>query len=145
MKNISAKQISDIAQKLNSGCHCFVHRKTMAIIAIPDFADLSEEKIESFEVSIEKIENNPDKYLSIEMPEGRDLFYIMENFTNSLDANDAVKAKLQIALKNRKPANAFMAAIKKEKKHTSQWEIFVQKGMTNYVKECIENDEFAED
>jgi Uncharacterised protein family (UPF0158) len=136
---LTSAQITDIANKLNDGCDCFIHRKTLALIAIPYFEDIPEDKVEGFEATIEKIENNPTHYLAITQPEDRDLFYMIESFIDTLASMDDVKPKLQLTLKNRKPIEAFLKAITKEKKHDQLWNSHVQNGMVDYVKECIEH------
>jgi hypothetical protein len=61
------EQINELADNLDCGQRCYVHRETKTIVTIPDSAfDLGNDSVEFWEDSIKEIENNFDSYVEIE-------------------------------------------------------------------------------
>jgi Uncharacterised protein family (UPF0158) len=143
MKNITDAQIKDIAGELDCGMICYIHRKTLEIIIIPDFDNMYGDT-DGWEEDLEKIEGNEDDYLRIEKPDGRDSFEIMESFVDNLPDSVTAKKYLYIAINNKKPFAGFRNIIDSEGDMREQWFAHKEKCMMEYVRECIEADETNE-
>jgi Uncharacterised protein family (UPF0158) len=140
MKKLSIELIKSIADDLECGMICYIHRETLEQISLPDFEALGGDA-EGWEEDIEKIENNGKDYLQIEKLESRESFYIMESFVENLHDSVPAKKYLSIALANRKPFAGFNAIIHNEDDLRVEWFAHRTKCMLEYVQECLKADE----
>jgi uncharacterized radical SAM superfamily Fe-S cluster-containing enzyme len=66
------EQINELADNLDCGLRCYVHRETRAIVTIPDSAfEFGNDSVEFWEDSIKEIEENFDSHADIEKMDSR--------------------------------------------------------------------------
>lgn len=141
MKTLTEQQINEIAEDLNCGLRCYVHRQTNELVSIPDTSQFAMLDTEGWEEEIEKLEKNSTDYLEIEPMCSRDAFEIMEDFTHSLEGNNALKGRLIRALERRKPFREFKFEIDNSGDEREQWFAFKKQRMIEWVKKQLELDE----
>jgi len=120
---LSYKILNEIADYMEAGFKCFVHKKTHEIIAIPDEnrfpgTDLNDEE-NAWAADIRKIDENPD-YIEIDSMESSDSFRVMEDFALSLPEG-ATKIRLLTVLEGHKPFANFNHQIHNAGKEREQW------------------------
>ena len=79
------EQIADIADNLDCGLRCFVHRETKAIVTTPDAINGLESDSELWDDAIEEIENHFDSYVEIEKMNPNASFRLMQNFVETVE------------------------------------------------------------
>jgi len=121
MTTLTEEQIKEIAQELDCGNKCFVHKKTNELIFIPDTNRNPTMDSELFEEEMEKIDNNFDDYNVIETLESSESFEIMADFTEQLEDNNKLKTKLTNALSNKKPFREFKVIIDESGAYRQKW------------------------
>lgn len=126
--------LEEIYQELDIGCDCYFNLKTSEIIGIPNFDDmLSEDEFqEAFKDDLEKIEQQKENLIKIEVPNGMEAFKIMENFVSFMPDNE-FKTELESVLVNRKPFRHFKYAIDNSD-YRNDWFIFKK----NEYKKIVE-------
>lgn len=78
------EQIKEVAEELQNGMNCYVHRKTARIVSFPDPIHFSETDDEFWPVAHAEVEAHPDDYLEIDPMSSRRSFQVMEEFANAL-------------------------------------------------------------
>ncbi|HBH47911.1 MAG TPA: hypothetical protein DDX98_04695 [Bacteroidales bacterium] len=108
MDNIKQHIIKQIAQELDCGFDCYYNSKTDEIVAIPSFAQFSDEEDfkEVFSESLEKVEKHKTDFIKLETLESFESFKIMESFVEQL-SDQNLKSELENILANKKPFKNF--------------------------------------
>ncbi|WP_452231672.1 UPF0158 family protein [Lacinutrix sp. MEBiC02595] len=108
MDNIKQHIVKQIAQELDCGFDCYYNSKTDEIVAIPNFAQFSDEEDfkEAFSDSLEKVEKHKTDFIKFETLESFESFKIMELFAEQL-SDQNLKTELQNVLANKKPFQSF--------------------------------------
>jgi len=99
---VSRDLLNTIADNIEAGDRCFIHKVTHEIIAFPDdyLLDIDPEN-NAWQEDIEKVESD-DSYIQIEKMSSNKYFDTMEAFANSVGER-SVKIRLLTALDGRKP------------------------------------------
>lgn len=135
MKTLSEEQINEIAQELDIGMRCYVHRQTDELVSFPDTSRFDMADTEAWEEAMEKLDENRDDYLEIEPMTSTDAFEVMEDFTHRLEDSNSLKSRLIRALERRKPFREFKNEIDDSGEYRQQWFDFKNKRMIDWVKE----------
>ena len=108
MDNIKQHIVKQIAQELDCGFDCYYNSKTDEIVAIPSFAQFSDEEDfkEAFSDSLEKVEKHKTDFIKFETLESFESFKIMELFVEQL-SDQNLKSELENILANKKPFQNF--------------------------------------
>ena len=108
MDNIKQHIVKQIAQELDCGFDCYYNSKTDEIVAIPNFAQFSDEEDfkEAFSDSLEKVEKHKTDFIKFETLESFESFKIMELFVEQL-SDQNLKSELENVLANKKPFQNF--------------------------------------
>ena len=108
MDNIKQYIVKHIAQELDCGFDCYYNSKTDEIVAIPSFAQFSDEEDfkEAFSESLEKVEKHKADFIKFETLESFESFKIMESFVEQL-SDQNLKSELENILANKKPFKNF--------------------------------------
>jgi hypothetical protein len=108
MDNSKQSIVREIAQELDCGNECYYNLKTNEIIAIPDFSQISDEEEfkEIFRKDFEKINQEKEDFIKIEILESFESFKIMERFIEQLNDQN-LKLELQAILQQKKPFQNF--------------------------------------
>ena len=137
---LSHKILNEIADYMEAGFKCFVHKKTHEIIAIPDEnrfpgADINDEE-NGWVDDLHKINGNAD-YIEIDSMESSDSFRVMEDFAVSLPKG-ATKIRLLTALEGHKPFANFNHQIHNAGEEKEQWFKFRREQEIEWLKNELE-------
>ena len=116
---LSKEQVKEVAELLDCGMICYIHKETKEIKSLIDF-DETHADPDGWEEEIEEIENNFDKYVKIEKMSSREAFQIMEDFVDVV-SNRRIKERLINALNRRKPFSNFKREVDYNEEVRQQW------------------------
>ena len=132
--------LNDIADSMEAGMKCFIHKTTFEVESFPDedrFPEMDSEDEEGpWKEIIDKVFDNND-YLEIEPMESSDSFKIMEDFALSLPESPT-KIRLITALEGHKPFGNFNHQIHNAGKEKEQWFQFRREREIEWVKDQLE-------
>ena len=136
MDNLKQNIIKQIAQELDCGFDCYYNSKTDEIVAIPSFAQFSDEEDfkEAFSESLEKVEKHKTDFIKFETLESYESFKIMELFVEQLSVQN-LKSELENVLANKKPFQNFKHKID-HSDYRQNWFDFKQ----NELEKRVENE-----
>jgi len=137
---LTAKQINEIAQELESGMKVYINKETLEFQSVLDWDDMSTP--EPWEEIMEKIENEWKYVVILEKLESRDSFRIMEDFVYEID-DQKLKEDLIKILSRKSPFANFKDEIDSSA-YRQMWFDFRTKKYEDYVREQldIENIEY---
>ncbi len=138
MTTLTDQQINEIAQELDIGMGCFVHRQTGELLFIPDETKFDSTETEGWEEEREKLDENRDAYFEIQPMPSRKAFEVMEDFTMSLADSNFLKSRLTRALEKRKPFREFKYEIDNSGDYREHWFVFKNQRMREWVKEKLD-------
>jgi len=130
---LSQKQIYDIAQTLDTGLLCYIHKKTGEVrdMITDEMAEMGGVE-EEHRADMEVIEKEPDKWVLIEPMMSRDAFSIMEDFADQV-GNRGLQKRLIGTLNGRRPFANFKNAVDNSDER-EDWFEFKQKGYEAWVR-----------
>lgn len=131
---LTPAQIREIAQELDTGMTCYVHKQSLEIECIPDM-DAPFFDLEPWEEIIDKIQGNRSDYFEFEGMDSHQAFQVMQDFADELP-DQKFKDKLFKALSWRKPFANFKWLID-ESDYRQNWFDFKQAAMEAWVHEQI--------
>jgi len=135
MIKITEDQINEIAELLDSGLLCFIHRENGIIESHPDHMDHMAD-LEPWQDIIDKIELDFDNYIKIQKMDSSQSFRVMVDFIDTVDAPD-LKKQLERILNRPKPFRYFKHEID-ESDYRQEWFDFKHKMIMNWVTEQLE-------
>lgn len=138
MKPLTPELIKEIAELLDCGYRCYLHKRTGELLSLPDMENNSFEDDEFFTEELEKLENEFSEYIEIERPSSRESYDIMVDFTNQLADNNALKSKLIEALNRRKPFREFKYQIDNSGIYRNEWFAFRDAKLQQLVLDAFE-------
>ena len=108
MDNSKQNIIKEIAQEIDCGFDCYYNLKTLEIITIPNFGQMSyeDEFRDAFSTELGKIKKNKAEFIKIEVLESFESFKIMERFVSKI-ADKQFQAELENILERKKPFQNF--------------------------------------
>ena len=132
---LTEDQIKEIAELLECGHQCFIHKPTGRLEYHPDTDYMFDP--EPWQELIDKIESDWDNYEEIETMESADSFNIMRDFVESL-ATDNAKMRLENALARPKPFRNFKHEID-QSEYREAWFKFRLESYIDWVKKRLED------
>jgi hypothetical protein len=139
MLHLTREQIKEIAEELDCGLRCFLHKTTGAFKSIPKDEDMEYAELESWEEDIQELEENWTDYLEFERMPSREAFQVMEDFAESID-NGTLKERLFRSLNRPKPFRIFKDEIENSGLYREQWFVFRDERNRMWVEKQL--DEF---
>jgi hypothetical protein len=137
---MTEEQINELADNLDFGLRCFVHKDKKTIVTTPDTINNPDSDSESWDEANEEIENNFDSYVEIEKMDSHELFRLMEKFIDMVD-NAPLRDKLEEALRRPKPFANFKFDIDNSGSYRQKWFDFKKQQMIEWVQgQVIVND-----
>ena len=128
------EQINELADNLDSGLRCYVHRETKAIVTIPDSAfEMGNDSVEFWKDSIKKIKKDFDNYVEIEKMDSRESFRLMEDFIGTVE-NERLRDKFEQALGRPKPFWNFKVEVDNSGPYRQMWFDFKKQQLIEWVK-----------
>lgn len=126
------EQIKEIAEDLEMGFRCFVHKKKGDIRCYPDEDQFGLDNQEAWEEDRQAIKKARGQYLEIEKMTSQDQFKIMEEFIHQVDQKRLQEKLLQI-ISSPKPFRNFKAEIDAAGAYREKWFAFKSAKMQEWV------------
>jgi hypothetical protein len=134
MKQLTDKQIEEIASELELGMDCYIHKETCGLISVPNEMDHAEfYDAGLYKDELREIRKNKKSYILIEPLDTGESFKLMRDFTYTLD-DEKMRDKLQLSLERPKPFAKFRYALESGSEYTNMWYEFKSKEYIKYVK-----------
>ena len=134
---ISDKIIKEIAEYLDCGMRCFLHKKTKNLITILDKDDWFDDDAGDWAEDIEEIDSNKADYIEFEKMDSKDSFRVMADFAENVD-DTKLQERLINALNKPKPFRYFKWEIDNSGEYREKWFDFKNMRYIEYVKQQIE-------
>ena len=128
---LTETQIKEIAELLECGHQCFVHKPTGRLEYHPDTTDYMFDP-EPWQELLDKIESDWDNYEEVEKMGSSESFNVMRDFVYSLATGDS-KMRLENALARPKPFRNFNYEIH-QSEYREAWFKFRLESHINWVK-----------
>ncbi|MGK0388238.1 MAG: hypothetical protein ACI94Y_000966 [Maribacter sp.] len=135
--NLSKEKIKEIAEHLDGGMICYIHKQTHEIKEIIDLDEYPDGR-EFWEEDLKEIEANIDDYFKMEKIPSRDSFRIMAAFVETLSPSK-IKWRLESILERKRPFRNFKDEVDYNENIRQQWFKFKDWKYQEWVKEYIEN------
>ena len=127
------EQLKKVADELETGVKCYLHRQTGELLAFPDpdqFPDT-----DAWQQEIDQLEADPDDYRQITSMSSRESFRVMEQFIATIDS-PAFRNRLLYALDQTKPFRRFKQLID-ESEYRQQWFSFRQSQTVEWLQKQL--------
>jgi hypothetical protein len=138
---LTPDQIKSIAQDLQAGMRCFIHRETGEVISVLSEEDMLNADLEYWEEELDKIEVEAPHLFQVEPMPSHDAFRMMEVFAETTPRT--LKAHLLLAMEKRRPFAHFKQVVDNAGEWRLKWFAFRDQRYEEYVREQIER-EFRE-
>lgn len=132
-KILTDEQIREIADNMEMGLVCFIHKQSYEVVCIPDELRFPAADMEYWEEDARKVEENDMDYYEIEPLAPSDSFRVMEQFVETLGIS-VLKDILNEALHRPKPFRNFKNIIQAAGDYGKQWAAFQSQWHINWVK-----------
>jgi len=120
---ISKEILKDIADSMEAGFKCYIHKKTLEKVTFPEENRYPDMDPEPWQDEIDKVFNDPEQYIEIENMTSSDSYRLMEDFVNLIE-NNSMKIRLLQALEGRKPFGNFKHQIENSGEYREVWFAF---------------------
>ncbi|MFK8005734.1 MAG: UPF0158 family protein [Saprospiraceae bacterium] len=137
MIKLSKQQINSIAQDLDIGMNCYIHKKTGESITVPHNLDEFDDT-EIWEEELKKVNDNRDQYILIEKIESYDSFKILRRFLGKV-SDPKLREKLMIAISQNKPFQRFRNILDYNGDVLKDWYQFKQEEIEKYIIRHLKN------
>lgn len=125
------EQINELADNLDSGLRCFVHRQENKIVTIPDI-DEHDDNFKYWNKVLKEV-NDFEKYIEIEKMDTNESFRIMTNFIETV-GDSRQKNRFEDALSKPKPFRNFKFEVDQSGPFRQKWFDFKRRHMIEWVK-----------
>jgi hypothetical protein len=133
---LNKKIIEEIAEQLDAGFNCYVHRGTFNLITVPNLDNYPDIQLEAWRKEQKEVTKNIENYLLIEPPNSFESFNIMQDFIESVDNID-LKNKLSEAIRKRKPFSNFKLIIDTSGDYRTKWFQFKKDKLIEMIRENL--------
>ncbi len=137
MIKLTDEQISDIAQDLEAGLKCFIHKVTGDVKTLPDELNSNMEMDEElWQDVIDEIDNDAENFIVIEGMDSRESYILMEKFIDTLE-DKQIAARLTNAINVPKPFHTFRYELNYSDEYLQKWYAFKSQQMIEWVKKHL--------
>ncbi|MBK7253423.1 MAG: hypothetical protein IPI04_05770 [Ignavibacteria bacterium] len=137
MIKLTDEQISDIAQDLEAGLKCFIHKVTGDVKTLPDELNSNMEIDEElWQDVIDEIDNDEENFIVIEGMDSRESYILMEKFIDTLEDKQII-ARLTNAINVPKPFHTFRYELNYSDEYLQKWYAFKSQQMIEWVKKHL--------
>ena len=136
---LERKLLAEIADQLDMGFRCFIHKQTHEIISWPNEDQFYGMDTEGWQDEMDKFDNSPTDYIEIDKMDSTRSYSVMEDFVNSLP-NNSTKVRLIQALEGAKPFRNFNHQIHNSDEYRQDWFDFKKERAIEYVKRQLDHD-----
>ena len=133
---VRKKILHEIADYLECGFVCYLHRDTFEVVAFPDPDQSLTMDTEVWKKDISKVRRSQKKFIEIENMTSTDGFKVMEEFVDTL-SNSSTKIRLLTALEGRKPFANFKFQIDNSGEYRELWFTFKRQKNIEWIQSQI--------
>ena len=130
---VSKEILNDIADSLEAGFKCYIHKETHEVITFPDEDRFTDMDQEPWQDDIDKVFDNHEKYIEIENMNSSESFRVMEDFVHSME-NNSMKIRLLQAIEGLKPFGNFKHQIENSGDYRELWFTFRRNKNIDWVQ-----------
>jgi len=128
--------LNQIADSLEAGEKCFIHKQTFEMITYPEDSILElDPGNNAWREEMEKVKNDAN-FIQVEKMSSRESFVVMEDFTESIQ-DQRIKTSLLIALRAKKPFSRFKRIVESLSEFRELWFAFRREKNITLVKEQL--------
>jgi Uncharacterised protein family (UPF0158) len=138
---MTTEQLHEIADNLEMGLRCFIHKDNADIRCFPDERQFYGFDEEPWTENIRAVEKAGGQYLEIEKMTPQQEFGLMEEFVHQVDQTWLREKLLQI-LSRPKPFRNFKAELQEDGHYWRQWFAFKREKMLDWVSRQLHSDLF---
>lgn len=138
MIELDDTKIKTIADELDSGFTCYVHKDTGNLISIPNESNHDEMDLDAWKDDIRKIKSARKSYYIIEPLDSSENFEIMKSFAEIEVKSPAIQERLVNALSHKHPFRQFKYEIDNSGEWRKKWFNFKTKELKEYVRGKLE-------
>ncbi len=131
---VPSEKITEIADHLDAGFKCFIHRETYEVVAFPEddlYLDLEND---AWKEERNKVKKNKKKFIEIGQMMPSEAFRVMAAFVDALPI-DAIKIRLLVALEGKKPFANFKHQVHNSGIYREQWFAFKREKQIDWIQE----------
>jgi hypothetical protein len=136
MLKLNSQQIKEIAENLDCGMKCYLHKKTGEIKAILDFDSWETTDEEPWEDEIREIRENWGDYIEFEKMSSNEAFALMEDYAAQVD-DDSLRERFFESLRRPKPFSNFKWIIDHSGEYREKWFEYKEKRYMGWVEDRI--------
>src|SRR5438874_3597832 len=136
---VSKEVLNDIADSLEAGFRCFIHKDTLEVVTFLDEDRHTGMDTEVWQEDIDKVFNDRAKYIEIENMDSTESFRVMEEFVFSLE-NNSIKVRLMQAIEGRKPFANFKHQIHNSGAYRELWFAFSRNKNIKWVQNQLSSE-----
>ncbi len=136
LMEISKEILNDIADSMEAGFRCFLHRDTYEVVTYLDPEQHPDMDPKDWKEEIGKVRRNKKKFIEIENMTSSDNFRVMAEFVDSLENNSA-KVRLLTALEGQKPFANFKLQINNSGEYRELWFAFRREKNIEWVRDQL--------
>ena len=131
------EQLQEIADNLDFGLRCFIHKEHGDIRCFPDEDQFGSFDEEAWQQDIQAVKKGRKQYLEIEKMMPQEEFGVMEAFAHQVE-EDLLRDKLLGILSRPKPFRNFKAELEQAGPYRDKWFAFRSASMLDWVKSQIQ-------
>ena len=136
---VSNELLNNLADSLEAGLICYLHKETLEVIEFPDKDKDVYEDMNVWQEEIDKVFYDREKYIEVKGMDSSESFSEMEDFVLSLE-NSFIKNRLLQAIEGHKPFANFKHQIDNAGEYRELWFKFRRNRNINWVQEQLDND-----
>jgi hypothetical protein len=134
---MTREEIKDIAQNLDCGFRCFVHRHKKDVKFMPDPDNYPDIDTSAWDKDIKAINRNRQDYIEIAGMDSGASFRLMQEFVGMVD-DEGLQEKLAHALRRPKPFWNFKYELSQFEIYRDKWFKFKEERLIEMVEEQVE-------
>jgi hypothetical protein len=136
---ISKEILNDIADSVEAGFKCFIHKETHEVVTYLDPDSYPDMDVAAWKEEIGKVKKDRKKFIEIESMNSSERFKVMEEFVYSLEDN-STKLRLLRALEGHKPFANFKHQIENSDHERQLWFAFRREKNMQWVEHQLDLD-----
>ncbi|HEY6503913.1 MAG TPA: UPF0158 family protein [Chitinophagaceae bacterium] len=133
---ISREILNDIANSMETGFKCFLHRDTFEVVTYLDPEQYADMDTKDWKEEIGKVRRNKKKFTEIESMTSPDSFKVMKEFVDSLE-NNSSKVRLLTALEGQKPFANFKHQVDNSGEYRELWFSFRRQKNIEWIQKQL--------
>ncbi len=133
---VSKEILNDIADSMEAGFKCFIHRETFEVVTYLDPEQYADMNRKDSKEEFGKIRKDKKKFIEIEHMTSSDSFKVMTEFVETIE-NSSIKVRLLKAIEGQKPFANFKHQIDNSGEYRELWFTFRRQKNIQWIREQL--------